>query len=125
MRIYEDLKDKMGVSRCLEQIGLLHYNQGENVLARTCLEKSRNILADSSDKGSLARVTMHIGSTFAGQNDHKMAVSQFSVALVVGESVTGGWVDKVDCLQAMGTSQVFMCFCCVCVLFLCVHAYSW
>ncbi len=51
-------------------------------------------------------MTMHIGATYAGQNDHKAAVAQFSTALVVGESVTGGWTDKVDCLQAMGTAQV-------------------
>jgi len=106
MKICEEGKDEAGVARCREEIGLLYYNEGECKAARGHLEAATKILSETTDKAAAARCTMHIGATHAASGEHTMAVATFKTALTVGESAPGGWSEKIDCLVALGASQI-------------------
>lgn len=106
MKISEEGKDEAGVARCEEEIGLLHYNEGDCKVAREHLEAATRILTETTDKAAAARCTMHIGATHAASGEHALAVAMFKTALTVGESALGGWPEKIDCLVSLGGSQM-------------------
>src|SRR5262249_14793041 len=87
VRAREGLGDKAGVANTLGNLGVLHLDQGNYLLAMECFQKSLTIRDALGDKDGTAVILNNIGAVHATQGNYDLALDYFQKSLAICEAL--------------------------------------
>lgn len=87
LKLWEGLKDKLGIATCFNNIGLVYNNQGDIPKALEYHHKSLKISEEINDKTAIANSLNNIGGIYLNQGDTHKALENFNMSLKVSEEV--------------------------------------
>ncbi len=83
LKIYEELGDKDGISRCLIRIGVVHYYQKNYRDALKYYTDAKNISEEIGDQEGVASCLTNIGIIYDVQNEYAKAIDYYNQSLEI------------------------------------------
>ena len=87
LAIKEELGDKMGIAKNLNNIGLIYMNQGNTPRALEYLQKSQAIKEELGDKKGIAGGLVNIGIIYYSQGNYPRALEDYQKSLTIFEEL--------------------------------------
>ncbi|MCB9343408.1 MAG: tetratricopeptide repeat protein [Lewinellaceae bacterium] len=87
LAIKEELGDKMGIAKNLNNIGLIYMNQGNTPRALEYLQKSQAIKEELGDKKGIAVILNNIGLIYHDQGNYPRALEYYQKSQAIKEEL--------------------------------------
>jgi signal transduction histidine kinase/Tfp pilus assembly protein PilF len=98
--IFKDVSNVEGMSRCLNNMGIIYKNFGEYAKALESYRATVDLLIEDNDENSLIDLYINIGVVFVKQGDYMRALENFNKALMYAEQTDNKEMQAISLMNS-------------------------